>query len=108
MKFYFILVLVLVLVHFSNFQLMGGGETGFKSQKSGLLTDLGGKVGVGMGDVIQNQTSPDFKFPEVGISAYNTPLSVDLDVVVDCYAHLQQLKPLFSNCTNHFIAQWYG
>ena len=65
-----------------------------------------------MRDVIQNQTSPDFTFPEVGISAYNTPLSVDLDVVVDCYAHLyshkQQLKRLFSNCTNHFIAQWYG
>ena len=75
-KFYLISVCVSILV--TQFV----GRTGSKPRKWSrkwllLLTDLGGWVG----DVIQNQTSSDFRFPEVGISN----LANDLEEFVKSY-----------------------
>ena len=59
-----------ILVTFS----LGGGLG--QSPESGQLTNLGGWArvtgfkGSGVGDVIQNQTSPDYRLPEVGITVH--------------------------------------
>ena len=50
-------------IYFSDFQFVW--ETGSKSKKRSMKKFRG----AGWGYVIQNQISPDFRFPEVGISA---------------------------------------
>ena len=77
MKFFSILVMC---VHFSHFQFVR--KTGSKSKKQSMKKNRG----VGWGYMIQNQTSPDFSFPERGISAL--VVSNNFSIIIP-YKHIQ-------------------